>query len=158
MILALSACLASSTTFDTAESGAGGETGSEAYPAGPSGTAWASPACAPDDGAAWSIVVGVSEDACEGVAATSTPFARLQIWSSAPVAGDVYDLAADEGSGALYAEGSDAGPEDATAGVIVMEYADETSMQGQYALVFSDASGVEGNFSATVCGGTAVCG
>jgi hypothetical protein len=156
MIVALLACVAERSTFDTSGDSAG--TGSEAYPAGPSGTAWATPACAPDDGGAWAIVVGVTEDACQGVSETGTPFARLQVWSAAPLAGDVYDIGEGEGSGSLYTDGSGAAADDASAGVIVIEYADEAAMSGQYALVFADASGVQGGFSATVCDGTAVCG
>jgi hypothetical protein len=127
---------------------------------GPSGTATVTPDCAPDDGSALLISVGVSSTC--GADAPTTPWVRFALWSGLPNAdGDSVTLDASLANGNIwyYDQGGDTDWRVlAGASITFDEYDEAGAINGSYEMTLEDTTTLTGTFDATFCDADPQCG
>lgn len=120
---------------------------------GPSGAAVVSETCAADDGAAWTVVVGI--EACDDTS-VDAPL-MLTFDGSAPMAPGTYTISA-EYDYVTYREDGERVLGDHT-GTLVLDRWDDTAIEGTYELLLEDGRVVTGSFEAPAfCESDTMCG
>ena len=134
------------------------ETDLEISNVGPSGASHSENSCAPDDGLALELIVGVEEtDQCTGI--LNEDFAVIiSIWSQSITSDTPIDLSINEGV-FLY---NPAEPTWATEGEVTLSFEGDwqegTTYTGYYWMELTSGLLIEGSFSGAHCGGNPGCG
>ena len=109
--------------------------------------------CAPDDGTAFTFIIGLDSASCDSD--PSGPYLRIGVWYNLdPMAGGSWDLDPSKGvAGAWYSPTGDSSvTESAVSGRIEISTWDEINgATGSYALLTSGGSTLVGSFSALAC-------
>ncbi|MDP2312850.1 MAG: hypothetical protein Q8P41_08085 [Pseudomonadota bacterium] len=126
--------------------------------AGPNGPSRIEPDCAPDDGAAVRLIVGLEEATCDSAFA-GVPHLRLSLWVGAefPLAPGTYPF--DEGSGsAWYAQAGGGVEQHARSGEVTVTGSAGGVVTGSYTLQLDGGEVVAGEFEAAECEVAVMCG
>jgi len=141
-----------------AGSGGGGTGGSAVMPV--AGEASATPSCAPDDGPAYTIDLGLPERSC--VSKPAGPFLRLTFYTHvASPAGNTWDMAipAGEAQGIYQPDGDPSNIIVVKSGALSVTAWDTASAKGSYDVILNDGTHLAGSFDAIVCpGDPPLCG
>lgn len=155
LVFLYTACVGIDPLDDTAGTDASSEIG--VIP-GPSGPSRIESDCAPDDGPAVRLVVGLEEGTCES-AFDSVPHMRIHLWEDADFPIELGTYAFGSGSGSAWYASSPAGVEQyGTSGEVVVDSSSDGVVAGNYRVVLDSGVIVGGPFSAEACGDSATCG
>lgn len=142
LVVALAACVGGAG--DAAETGETGDTGAPAT--GPTGAGYAEPACAPNDGLAVRIVVGIEGEGCE--ADIAPEHVRIAVWERAPLAPGTYPI--DAATGQYWYSAGDGFEVYGTTGSLLIE-AWDAEIVGAYSARLDGGEDIAGTFRATWC-------
>ncbi len=158
-LLLSAACTSPGEGADSAASDSGDtdSTDTDAL-SGPSGAARLEPSCAPDDGRAVRLIVGMEEPGCDG-AFSSVAHVRITLWEGVgwPLAEGTYPF--DSGSGtAWYAREAGDPEESGRSGTVTVSATSDGTTAGTYSVDLGGGEVVEGTFEAVTCETGEVCG
>lgn len=112
--------------------------------------------CAPNDGPAFRVEIGVSEPTC-GAAWEATDKLTIHIYKMAPVAPGEFKLGFPDDGDAILDTG-DGSPNVATAGTLTIDSWTDDQVTGSYDLTLDDNTHLAGDFAGPYCGGPFLCG
>lgn len=151
--------------------GADGSSGSEApLSNGPGGSLLMIADCAPDDGPAWTLRVGLGSGCDSAAPDPNAPYARITVHHpdlfADPVGNEVEWSAWEEGSGSFSPYGSAGPASSATGGRLFLSTwegaADDRpeggAVAGWYTLTLEDGTEIGAAFEGAWCGGDPMCG
>jgi len=133
--------------------------GDTAASTGPSGAARLEPSCAPSDGPAVRLIVGMGEPGCDSPF-SSVAHVRITLWEGVewPLADGTYAFDSRSGS-AWYARTDGAPEESGRSGTVTVSTAPGgTTTTGGYLIDLGAGEVVEGTFEAVACGTGELCG
>lgn len=123
--------------------------------AGPGGSGHVQDACAPDDGPAHVLSLGLTEDDCEATLPGDTPTVTIRLDGIDPVPGT-------HAIGNAFSQGTyrpgDGTEQNAKAGQVVIETWTETAVTGAYDLILQDGTFLGGDFDVPYCPIDTLCG
>jgi hypothetical protein len=112
--------------------------------------------CAPTDGPAFRIEVGVTSATCD--APWPTPdMLRIVVYVAAPAAPGDYPLGFPDG-GQAFLDNGDGNPEFALDGTVTIDSWQADQVSGSYDVTFEGGTHLTGEFAGPYCGGPALCG
>lgn len=119
---------------------------------------WIDNSCAPDDGPAFAIMVGLDANACDAES-DGGPLIRFLISAEPPSPGmsQIYDLSEPDSSASYSPVGDLMDAEFVTDGIVRIFAWDDT-IQGEYEIGLADTTVLVGSFSAPYCNSDVVCG
>ena len=138
---------------------------------GPGGSLVMSASCAPDDGAAWQLVVGLGSACDMGAPDPSVPWVRITVYHpelfEAPVDTEASWTDWQHGQATFYPSGSGGPASNSSAGSLYLSRWDGIDtgnppeggeVAGWYTLVLEDGTEIGAAFSGVWCGGEPMCG
>ena len=158
----------SSTSTSVGETDTGTDTGDEPpLSNGPGGASTMTLGCAPDDGAALVLTIGLGSACDAGAPDPSLPFVRLTTYDEAllndPIGATSTWTDWQLGQAQYAPDGSEGAVEAVSAGTLHIDSWDPlgevgSTVTGWYTLTLDDASEIGAGFTATYCGGEPMCG
>ena len=169
----LMACSGKADTGTEGTAGAGTAQGEPQAPLrnGPGGSLVMSASCAPDDGRAWQLIIGLGS-ACElGAPDPTKPFVRMSVYHpellDQPVGTEAAWSDGEHGQGAFYPSGSGGQAGTAPDGSLYLSQWDGAdsgtpeeggTAAGWYTLTLEDGTELGAAFEGVWCGGDPMCG
>ncbi|MDP2309287.1 MAG: hypothetical protein Q8P18_24910 [Pseudomonadota bacterium] len=151
----LAACVGGDDTSTDDDTSAGEDTGVLPGPDGPSRV---QSDCAPDDGPAVRLIVGLDEATCDS-AFDGVPHVRINLWVGAELPLEPGTYPFESGSGSAWYSPSGAGVEQyGTSGEVVVTSSTGGVVTGTYRVELDSGAIVGGAFTADVCPDPAMCG
>ena len=112
--------------------------------------------CAPNDGPAFRIEIGLTSATCDAPWPTEDKF-RIVLHHMAPVApGEYFLVFPNEGDAFL--DNGDGSPQFATEGSVVIDSWQDDQVTGSYDLILDGITHLTGSFAGPYCGGPFLCG
>jgi hypothetical protein len=146
ILLPLLGCPSEAPKDDTADT-----TDTSGALAGPSGAGRQTRSCAPDDGSAVEVIIGLDGEGCEA-SHTGVPHVRITMWTAWPLPAGTHTFDASNSSAWVSADGT---MEAAVTGGELVLAADGT---GSYTLDVQGGETYEGTFTLESCESDVMCG
>lgn len=112
--------------------------------------------CAPNDGPAFRIEIGLTSATCDAPWPTEDKF-RIVLYNMAPVAPGEY-LLVFPNEGDAFLDNGDGSPQFATEGKVIIDAWQDDQVTGSYDVTLDGGTHLVGSFAGPYCGGPFLCG